>query len=221
MKLNKIKTSSKLVLIILLILLIIVFFIIVFSYYLNYPKTVIGNIDTKNTTTINDISMQNVNMDFCSSKGINIKLNNISFNNSTIRLVFELKFDKNIEKDYSVINFTDMIITDENNNVLFCDDKDTYEKFCKQNNIEFTNNIYDSNIILTSDYSDMVLDQTENTIKVLYTLNSNNKYPNSQKLFFKFSNIILADTLMQTSESNSLEKQKGTWNLNLHLSDDL
>lgn len=155
--------------------------------------------------------IQNIDMDFIENNGTSIKINNILMDDYNLDVVFEVQMKKNI-KEINNIEIEDLIISDENNKLIYCNynRKDLYEEYCKKYNIEFSNKNM-SNNLTNGGYQIEIIEKTENSVKFLYKMYSDN-YPKSQKLIFNFKNI---NFTTNTSKKNL----KGNWNIEVNLSE--
>lgn len=155
--------------------------------------------------------IQNIDMDFIKNNGTSIKINNILMDDYNLDVVFEVQMKENI-KEMNNIEIEDLIISDENNKLIYCNynRKDLYEEYCKKYNIEFSNKNM-SNNLTNGGYQTEIIEKTENSVKFLYKMYSDN-YPKSQKLIFNFENI---NFTTNTSKKNL----KGNWNIEVNLSE--
>ena len=157
--------------------------------------------------------IQNVNMDFIENNGVYIKINNILMDDYNLDIVFEVKAKENTEK-ITNIEIEDLIISDENNNLIYCDYNraDLYEQFCKEHNIEFSKMNMHNNLT-NGGYQTQIVEKTDNSIKFLYKMHSDN-YPKSKELIFNFGKINMI-------ANNKVAKQlNGNWNIKIDLPED-
>lgn len=159
--------------------------------------------------------MENTNMEFIESNGILIKVDNILMDDYNLDIVFEVQTKENIEPIYN-IEISDLIISDENNNLIYCnyDRVDLYEEFCKKNNLEFSNKNMHNNFT-DGGYQTEVIERTDNSVKFLYKMYSDN-YPKSKKLIMNFKNIIIKSNIEEDSQN-----LKGNWNIEIQLSEEI
>ena len=177
-------------------------------------KNSIGKvIDNGLNTALNNNYIQNVDMRYSKSNGINVKVNSISMDNSNIYILFEFVFNKKMTNNFDDLLIKDLIITDENNNIILCDDNQTIQKFYKENNINNKSKPY------TSKYSNQILEKTNTKVKYLYILNSNKEYPKSKQLNINFKTIYFIENNIKVSNLNELRNKKGNWNIKLNLSE--
>lgn len=148
--------------------------------------------------------IDNPNMEYINSNGTEIKINSILMDDYNLSLEIGVKGDF-IKENITEICFPDMIITDENKNILYCEDKDTFEKYVKDNNLDY--NWKDNNVhYLNSGSNWYIKSINESTINLVYNLFADNQYPKSQKLFINLNKILFSD--------KGKEKMiQGDWNI--------
>lgn len=146
-----------------------------------------------------------VNMAYIKSGDTSLKVDYVLMDDFNLFLCFDIRTFINLT-DCRVL-LKDMIITDENKNLIFCDDKNTYEKFCKKNGLEI---VGIPRATHTDDgYGIETLEQDENGIKVLYKLYSEG-YPHCKELNIEINTIILK------GREDVIEKN-GIWKIKLKL----
>lgn len=172
-----------------------------YLYILNsFAKTHEGII-----TAINNDYYADINMEYINSDKTQLKVDYILMDDFNLVLAFNIKSDINTNIDK--LKFNDMIITDENNNLIFCDDIDTYEKYCKKTNKEITT-------IPKSSFSDNgygieTIEKNKNEIKILYKLYSS-QFPTSKELNIEIHTIELI------TDKGNVQKS-GTWKIHIDL----
>lgn len=182
----------------------------------------INNIFKPETTSNGIIQMaeegyiQNTNMDFIEDNGISIKIDSILMDDYNLDIAFEVKTEENIKPIYN-IEISDLIISDENNNIIYCsyDRVDLYEDFCKKHNIEFSNKNMHNNYT-NEGYQTEVIERTDNSVKFLYKLYSTG-YPKSKKLIFDFKNINIISSVENISNNRVSQNLKGKWRIEVDL----
>lgn len=182
----------------------------------------INNIFKPETTSNGIIQMaedgyiQNTDMDFIEDNGISIKIDSILMDDYNLDIVFEVKTKENIKPIYN-IEISDLIISDENNNIIYCsyDRVDLYEDFCKKHNIEFSNKNMHNNYT-NEGYQTEVIERTDNSVKFLYKLYSTG-YPKSKKLIFDFKNINIISSVENITNNRVSQNLKGKWNIEVDL----
>ena len=103
-----------------------------------------------------------------------------------------------------------MIITDENNNLIFCDDIDTYEKYCKDSGKEVRTIPKDS--ITNGGYGIENIETRENNVVTLYKLYSS-QFPKSKELNMEMHTV----ELTTREETMNIE---GVWKIKINLPED-
>lgn len=158
-------------------------------------------------TAIKNNYYTEIHTGYVNSEKIGIKLNNILMDdyNLIMGITLKLKVDFSIKKIY----FKDMIIIDENNNLIFCNDKTTYEKFCKDNGIE-SSKITEHNLT-NKGYGIEIIEKNEEEVKLLYKLYSD-KYPKSKTLNVTIKSIEIKGV------NNEIEEKNGNWKMKIDLS---
>lgn len=182
------------------------------NFFTYHSKSSVGYLDEGLYTAISNNYMQNISMKYKKSNDVGVKVSNILMDRSKIYIVFDFEFYKALQNDVHFLELPDMIITDENNNIIFSDNGknvETYKTYCEQNNIDLTQSS------LTATYPSKFIDKTQKHIKYLYILNAENEFPDSQKLFIKFRTISLYTNL--TNDSSKFQIKNGTWNLEVNL----
>lgn len=182
----------------------------------------INNIFKPETTSNGIIQMaeegyiQNTNMDFIEDNGISIKIDSILMDDYNLDIAFEVKTEENIKPIYN-IEISDLIISDENNNIIYCsyDRVDLYEDFCKKHNIEFSNKNMHNNYT-NEGYQTEVIERTDNSAKFLYKLYSTG-YPKSKKLIFDFKNINIISSVENITNNRVSQNLKGKWRIEVDL----
>lgn len=133
---------------------------------------------------------------------------------------FYLEIDKTINdmidlENLQNIELSDLLVTDEENRILFCMDENTFNNFCQENKLdykfmEFNENYYNCglNNILTSC-------NREGGIKFTYNMYSEGEsFPKSKKLNFRFTKIYL-----EGNENNVT--LNGKWNIKLDVPENM
>ena len=177
----------------------------------------IYNIFNSKTTSRGIIKMseegylQNVDMEYVGNDVSSLKIENIVMDDYNLDIVFKVKTKEKIEATTGIF-IPDLIISDENKNLIFCDYNNLkeYEKYCKENDIEYSNMNMHNNIT-NCGYNIEIIEQTEDSIRFLYKMYST-KYPRSKKLQIRFETISINKTNNNTSKT-----LKGNWNIEIDL----
>lgn len=154
------------------------------------------------TTAINNGYISDSNMDYINSNDVNMKVTNVLMDDYNICLNFEIDLSNIKEVDLSTINsvyFKDLIILDENNDLIFYNNEEYLSKYCSDNNINISNNEYNSNI----SYYINNINLENNTCTLTCNLSRcNSSFPKSKKLFINSSVLELSKKGLK--ESNKI-----------------
>ena len=151
--------------------------------------------------------IDNDSTDYVESNGIKVKIDRFLMDDYNMNLNFLIKISETIEKNkIQRINFSDMIINDENNNILFCQNRDTFIKYCEKYNLNYRwEEKNDKNINSGSNY--YIKTNENNTINFIYNMYAPN-FPKSKKIIVNFNEIVIY-------ESEDIEKDgktlTGSW----------
>lgn len=154
------------------------------------------------------------NMDYTDSSEVETKIENLLMTDYNLSFTINMKFknDLNIE-NIEKINLPDLIITDNENKILYCEDEEKFNEFCSEKNLNYTYKEFNDNYINNGcNYFIKSKDSDSDEIQLVYNLTANN-FPKSKNLSISFSEI---DLLNQTDMNNS-QKIIGNWNLNVDI----
>lgn len=159
-------------------------------------------------TAVNNEYYSEINMEYAESNNVGIKIDYVLMDDYNLFLAFNTKHK--IDNVIYKAEFTDLIITDENNNLIFCDDIKTYEKYCKNSGKEVRTIPKDS----TTDggYGIENVESKENNVVTLYKLYSS-KFPKSKELNIEIHTV----ELTTREETINIE---GTWKIKINLPED-
>ena len=125
--------------------------------------------------------VQNVHMDYVMSEDVGVKVETVMLDNSTFAIVYDFKLPKAI-KGFDWIDY-DMVISDENNDVLFGAGKGMVASVTRSSTSE----------------DGVIIKQSE----ILH--NSSHNFPKSSELYFEFTN------LKFMKDSKILKEYNGKW----------
>ena len=186
--------------------------------FFNYrSKSNIGYLDEGVYTDIANNKMQNISMNYQKSNKVGVKVTNVLISDSKIYIVFDFKFYKQLKENVNLIEFPDMLITDENNNILYCMDPEKYKTYINNSNAKSNTVTYDNLSILTTSYNSQFLEKNQKNIRYLLILNSDGKFPQSSKLNINFNKILLLGNLTYENSSDNKVIKEGNWNLEINL----
>lgn len=137
---------------------------------------------------------------------------------SKISIELPDKLDKNIDiKKIKSIELIDMIITDENNNILYCADESSLSIFCQNNNLNYkfgesTDHYFNSgvNSFLEPSSEDNIINLTYN----VYLGNIEKNYPRSKILKYEFHKIKLIENYENDATGKTLV---GNWKIEINV----
>lgn len=169
--------------------------------------------DTTATDQITGITLDNIN--------VNVKIDDFLMDDLNISTHFTFEIDTKINETFDLdtlhyIELKDLIVTDEENKILYCMDKETLEKYCKENNLdetylEFSDNYYNCGLNTVIQRHN----KEYGTINFTYNIYTGDaSFPKSKKLNFKFTEIQLKRENWLENE-NSIVNLKGNWNIDL------
>ena len=149
----------------------------------------------------------------------NVKIDNFLMDDLNLSVNFDLEFDKAINEtvnfnDIRNIELRDLIVTDEENRIIYCKTtKDVFDEYCQKNNLpyvfgEFNENYMNNGLNSFIKYHD----QETNQISLNYNMYANG-YPKSKKLKFNFSEILIKELNENEIEKNTI--LTGEWNINI------
>ena len=129
------------------------------------------------------------NMKYVESNGTEIKINKVLMDDYNLSLEFNINLNKELKtENINDIHFPDMIITDENNNILYCEEPMVFEEYCKSNDLEYKWTHYNENYI-NSGSNKFIKTNNEETINLIYNFYAS-KYPKSKKILINFNKIL-------------------------------
>lgn len=129
------------------------------------------------------------NMEYIDSNGTELKINQVLMDDYNLSLEMNIKLSEKINTEsIDEISFQDMIITDENNNILYCEDQTTFENYCKNNNLKYIWKETNENYI-NSGSNKFIKTNNGDTINLVYNFYAS-KYPKSKKILINLNKIL-------------------------------
>ncbi len=177
-----------------------------------------GYIDTPDMEyqTSNNISAT-LNNKIIDCSDTQIKLKNILMDDLNLDITFSIKVDKNIDiSQINEVNFSQMLITDENNAILYSDNKESFENYCKKNNLDYKYSKFNEKYINNEvSYFIKAKSLEDNTIDLVYKLNSSvYHYPKSKKIYINIAEIRMTEKEITESEEFVIN---GNWNIDFNV----
>lgn len=158
--------------------------------------------------------LYNTEMEYAVSEGNSLKVNYILMDDYNLDIVLDLKSEDLIE-NITQVNIPSLLVTDEENNIIFCANKDIYEDYCKKYHISYTESGMDKNYT-NGGYSVEILENSGNELKIIYKMRSLSNYPKSKKMNIKLKNISIYSTFKDVISDNFYEIS-GNWNFDISL----
>lgn len=166
-------------------------------------------------TAIDNGYIEEVNMKYINSNGVNVRVSEILMDDYNLSILFNIEIPEteSVESVYNV-NLSNLVITDEQNNVLVLslENSERYEEFYKENNIQERNR----NIAYNKGaYYGEIITSYGRTIEYKYMTYSE-EFPKSKKINISFDKIVL-------SNKNSYDKTviEGEWNIEVNLPEEM
>lgn len=171
--------------------------------YVYYPE------DDNNDERIDDVTVQS-------------SIENFLMDDQNISTNFSFKFNNEFFKNANIdniikIELVDLIITDENNIILYCANENTLNEFCKTNNLNYKFSEFNENYFNCGLNSFLELPVTDNTIHLTYNIYSGgleNSYPKSRNLKYKFHEIKLIENYEENLRNKVIQ---GDWEINVEV----
>lgn len=167
-------------------------------------------VNSETSIEVEENIVENINVEF--------KVDNFIMDDYNLSTELVFNFDETINEYCNLnnihsIELKDLIITDEENRVIYGGtDKEKFEKYCDDNNLNYTFGETDNenymNCGLNSFISYYNIDS--NQIKLMYNIYSEN-FPKSKSLKFSFTKIVIIEN-ENTDNNITLE---GNWNIEL------
>ena len=159
-------------------------------------------------TAINNGYIMNVDGEPVTSNDISLKIDQILLDDYNLDISFDLEF-KNMEipEDVQLIKFENVLITDENNNILYhSGSKDIFDNFVKSNNLNLKYKNYNKKYI-NSGLSVNIISNNNSSFMLACNLSPfNASFPKSTKYNIYIENIIF-------SINNNYEIVNANWSL--------
>lgn len=174
-----------------------------------------------NTSNGIDTAIQNdyiefTNMEHINSNNVEAKVDNFLMDDYNLSLSLSIKFDNSIKiSEISEITLPDLLIHDENNKILYCDNKEKFNKYCEENQLNYEFWIFNDCYINSGiNYYIKNKNEEENTIEFICNIYGDS-YPKSKTISLNFSKI---DILNLSKDENGLIKCiDGDWNINIEV----
>lgn len=163
-----------------------------------------------------EVPTNNIDID---ARNTEIKIKNMLMDDYNLSFTFSLKVDDNIDiSKIQNVSFPNMLITDENNKIIYCENKDIFDKFCKDNNLNYEYLSFNENYINNeTNYYIKSISQEEHKIEVVYNFNTSiYPYPKNKRIVIDITQIGMSET--EKSDKNEINLQ-GDWNINFDVAE--
>lgn len=146
-----------------------------------------------------------------------IGIKNMLMDDHTLNFTLSIKVSDNIDiSNLMTVRVKRFIISDENDNILYCDFKNFFDEYCLKNNLDY--DFYESDCSFCS-VEDYIVNKNinSNTIDMIFNISNGgeSQYPKSKKL-----NIIIEELYMGEEDYYANDEPiylKGNWNLTFNV----
>ncbi len=164
-------------------------------------------------TAIENGYIEEIDMQYIESNNTQIKIENILMDDYNLSFTLLIKFENNIDiNNVKELNIPDLLVTDNENRILYCKDKEVFYNYCNKNNFDYEFTNYNSNYINSGSnwYIKSKLYEN-NEIELIYNLYGNT-YPKSKEVNVNFKKINILENV-----DNKNKVILGDWNINLSI----
>ena len=152
---------------------------------------------------------------------VELKVDNFIMDDYNLSTELVFNFDESINEYCNLnnihsIDLTDLIIRDEENRIIYGGkDKERFEKYCNDNNLNYTFGKADDENYMNCGLNSFIsyYNKDSSLIKLMYNIYSKN-FPKSKKLNFSFTKIVITENENTENSKISLE---GNWNIDLNV----
>ena|GEM_PF-872019 len=178
-----------------------------------FINNIFGNTSEGINTAIENGYILEPQMEYIQSNGTDVKITDLLMDDENLTFITSFVFQEDINiEDIHTIRLPNLIITDEQNRILFCQNQEAFYNYCLKNNLDFEYNEFNENYINTG-YNSFITSTDINTNSTNLVFNIfGNTFPNSEKLIFNF------ETINITNKNQSLETiLTGNWTVELDM----
>ena len=157
------------------------------------------------------------NSEVIDAKNTEIKVESMLMDDLNLNFLFSIKVDENIDiSNIRKIRLPNILITDENNRIIYCENKEQFDKYCLEHNLDYEYLKFNENYI-NNETSYYIKSKDGNTIDLIYNLSSGiYKYPNSKKLNINITQINMSEKEIFENEELILN---GNWDINVDVAE--
>lgn len=149
---------------------------------------------------------------------INTRITDFLMDDINLSVHFDFEFADTLSEVINIENLSnieliDLIVTDENNKIIFNNNKEAFEKFCTKNNLSYKFGEFNENY-MNNGLNNFINYKNGNQISFTYNMYTEGEYPKSKKLYFYFTQIELKESKNNDSEQNKIILE-GNWNISV------
>lgn len=180
----------------------------------NWVKGIFNNNSKGIDTAIENGYILQPDMEYINSNGTEVKIDNLIMDDFNLSFTVNLKFKDEISvNEISSVYLPDMIIIDNENKIIYCQDKNTFDQYCNENELSLKYKEFnDYNINSGSNWFIKVKNLQDNSVDLVYNLYANN-FPKSKEINLLFKQIEIEKG--ENSENKTIIK--GDWKLNIEI----
>lgn len=159
--------------------------------------------------------IMNSQAEYIESNNTSIAIKNILMDDFNLSMTLSLKLDSKVDvTEIKSVRLTDMIITDEENRIIYCDNEEIFNEYCTTHNLNYKFGEFNENYINNglNFYIKQKLKEN-NAIELIYNLFSS-KYPKSKKIFVGLKQINMSKQEVYDNEELVVT---GDWNIELDI----
>lgn len=165
-----------------------------------------------------------VNGEKTNPSDVSLKVKDMVMDDHNLVFTIMIKLDKKINiSNIMKIKMDKMLITDENNKIIFCGpNKNIFDEYCKENNLNYEYLKFNDNYMCSSwGYVINNKNKEENIIEVICNFNNSDMtYPKSKKLNIQLFEILMSENENVYAENKEEEiKLDGNWNIQVDVND--
>ncbi|MCI9038871.1 MAG: DUF4179 domain-containing protein [Clostridia bacterium] len=162
------------------------------AYASYYIKNMFNNREGVETA-INNNYIINGSGEYQTSNNISIKANNILMDDYNLDINFDVKCEE--ELDIHNIEFQSILITDEENRIIYAKGSKILTEFIEKNKLNIEEGNFNEKYI-NSGASSKVHNTQKGKVQLIYNLTTDTmKYPKSKKIFCRLENIVIDNQL--------------------------
>lgn len=165
-------------------------------------------------TAIENGYIETPEMEYVNSSNIETKIENILMDDYNLSFTILIKFDaiENVS-EINQIRLPNLLISDNEKNILYCEDEETFNKYCEENKLKYKYLDFNDNYINSgSNWYIKSKNIEENTVELIYNLYGK-VFPKSKKLDIAFSKINIGD--LPNDDKTENKCIEGKWKINL------